>query len=478
MGPSLRAYFCVATQLSAWLCCWLHFAQCEKYSEYKVILEESRGELHTCYNAIIDVGAKRIRPIEIKGVIAKVIVHSETNLLAPAIRATFPRNCRMRIVDGKFPTRLNEVLYGKELAIFSVESQRNLLINLKIEIHKEYTIFWRQVDYKLYWCRGGEEDIDKLEKTHPFLFAPIELFNFMMKNGKRMEETSVHVSSNMVGPVLAGLLLQIEKFSSRILYKATYDISHSEECHDILRIRSDDRIFMLSPSESGNHDLVMLSIGPDSYIIKSTKCQFTSVYQDSFNLQFKENIFEHLAQVNVNQANLRSNDVVVVTYQQDQGQNCVECTEIIPHNIYSTPLSSIIKASIPAPSNMLRIRLRCVHESESPCTSVMLRPARDYNILENLNGGLLPEEEAVYSIEIAKVGILPYNGKKECAKCLFRYFEVFYSDPMKKELWVNIKHPRNVDCQESCGPLYLSESQFGYNYLPPRPMRFFEDAFR
>ncbi|CCI10121.1 unnamed protein product [Albugo candida] len=172
MVATQQRWFYVATQLSAWLWYRLRFVQCGKYYKYEISVKEPRFQLHSCYNAIIDAGVKRLRPEKVAGKNAKVVVYSETNLLDRTIQARFPHNCLITVFDGYNPTRDNVILIGKAFAIFSVESQQNLLINLKIEIHKEYTIFWRQVDYKLYWCRGGTDDINELEDDHSSLFAP------------------------------------------------------------------------------------------------------------------------------------------------------------------------------------------------------------------------------------------------------------------------------------------------------------------
>ncbi|KAL0584549.1 hypothetical protein ABG067_005572 [Albugo candida] len=469
-----QRWFCVATQLSAWLWYRLRFVQCGKYYKYGISVTEPRSRFHSCYNAIIDAGVKRLRPLEIAGTTAKVVVYSETNLLDRTIQARFPRNCLMEVFDGYNPSRNNAILIGKAFAIFSVESQRNFLINLKIEIHKEYTIFWRQVDYKLYWCRGETDDINELENDHSSLFAPMELVSFL---SEQMENMPIYRRRNGVDPALAALLWQIQTFSSRkkTLYTAAFDISHSEECHDILRICSDDQIFALVPSEHGNHDLVMLSKEASSCIEKSDNCKFKSVDQKAYWFENNDPSLEQPPQASINQEKPLP-DVVVATYKEGLHQKCINCIAFTDKEEFHTLLSSIITGSSTTTAKMLQIRSQCVYKT-SLCTSVMLRPGHVYELLQALQLTDGNDENADYNIEVAKVVSISYKGKWECAKCLFRYFEVFYSDPIKKLLWVNPDHSPSLKCNQKCGPTDVPKDDPEVTYLPPRPVKFAKNNF-
>lgn len=433
MVTKVRTWFCMATQLSAWLCCRVPFVQCEKYYKYEVTVEEPSGALHICYNAIIDAGVKRLQPKEVKGKNAKVDVYSETNLLDRTIHAKLSKICKMKIIDAKYPARDNKIEIGKQFAIFSDQSQRDLLIASKIEVYKEYMIFWGQVDYKLYWCRGGNDDVEKLERDHSFLFAPMKLVDFVMDRDEPVEKMRIHVPRNRVERTLAALLRRIQKFSLQMLYEAPYDISHSEKCHDILRKCSNDEMFALSPSESRGRDLMVLSRKRDSCIMKSPDCQFKFVKENAIPHETSKDSSKQSVQAETSQASSRLDDVVVVTYQPTHQDLCIKCINLQCEDRFFTPLSSIMIGSSPDAEWMFRTRSNCVHEV-SICTSVMLRPAGVCELSElieefsefsetfNLKS---TEEKAlarVYSVEAARLGPIPYKGKRECAKCLFRFF--------------------------------------------------------
>lgn len=175
---------------------------------------------------------------------------------------------------------------------------------------------------------------------------------------------------------------------------------------------------------------------------------------------------KQLVQADTNQEYPESEKIVIITYKQDKRDECIKCSKLDGHEKHSASLSTIFKVS-KSIVEISSIHSECVQIPEKSCTLVMLRPASEQkNFIEPL------KNTQVLTTQAAQVVRAQYDGSIECAKCIFKYCEVFYSDAKTNCLWVNVLRPKNFDCNDACGDRFPLLSEPEYNYLPPKPLKF------